>query len=452
MKIFRPFHLALILAMSVSSHVVKGSELPRLPEEVFPQLGDILHEALKQSPRMLVQQLSLEGAEGGEMQAKAGLYPTIGGYYSHQETQDKREDFPGRTIDTSKTYYSVSLNQPVFHWGERKNNARIGEIQKLIVERQYEEAYRGLAIEIRRTYLDLISYKSQLTNTRFAKKLADGALRAGEDRAAKKLISEGEVFPLRINAEQAALGEATLEFSLAYSSQQFEALTGRKAPSFDELPAEVPTQIYYQPTYNNLLSNFLGQREPVTPALEIMRQQIEINTLSYKNQRKRLLPKLSFIVGVSQDEQSYTINSAQKYGVLSQFVGLSVNWQIFDGFATRGAVRSALAQKRQSEESYRIAVESQRRQAESAVRGIELAYRQMAIGDKILDNSQVYLNFRREDFKRGNASEADVNQALASYYSAMVSANNARINFLMKQVEFVSLIARDPLMENVVTK
>src|SRR5690606_29072454 len=131
-----------------------------------------------------------------------------------------------------------------------------------------------------------------------------------------------------------------------------------------------------------------------------------------------LLPKLNFIVGMSQDEQSYTINNAQKYGVLSKYVGITVNWQIFDWFATRGAVRSALASKRQSEQSYRIAIDNLQRTVQNAARNIELASRQMAISDKLLDNSKVYLDFRQEDFKRGNASEADVNQAQASYYSA----------------------------------
>lgn len=442
----------MFLVPLIGSLSCKGNDLPVLPEDVFPELKSVIEQAVNQSPRMLVNRLSLDAASGGRLQAKSGLYPTIGGYYNQQETQDKREDFPGRTIDTSKTYYSVSLNQPIFHWGERRNNARIGEIQEKIASKQYEDAYRALAVEIRNTYLSLISYKSQLINAKFARERADEALRSGEDRAAKKLISEGEVFPLRINAEQAAYGEASLESSFTYTSRQYEALTGQKAPSLEDLPSVVPSQVYYAPTYDNLLARFLGQADPDTPALEAMRSQIEVNRLTYINQKKRLLPKLSFIAGISQDQQSYTINNAQKYGVLSQFVGISVNWQIFDGFATRGAVRSALAQKRQSEENYRAAVVSQRNQAEAAVRNIELAYRQMSISDKILENSQAYLSFRQEDFKRGNASEADVNQALTSYNGAMVSANNARINFMMKQVEFVSLVARDPAMENVVTK
>ncbi|MCC6414713.1 MAG: TolC family protein [Opitutaceae bacterium] len=295
----------------------------------------------------------------------------------------------------------------------------------------------------------MISTKSQLRNARFAQQRADEALRSGEDRANKKLISQGEVFPLRMAAEQAALDVANQENYYAATEQQFKDLTGQPAPAVESLPEEVPTMTYDRVASDSRLNQFLGQNVPDTPALEIMRKQIEVNQLNYLNQRKRLLPKLNFIMGLSQDEQSYTINSGLRYGVLSQYVGFSVNWQIFDGFATRGGVRTALAQKRMSEESYRVAVQNQRRQAEAAIRGIDLAYRQMSISDKILDNSQVFLKFRQEDFARGNAAEADVSAAQANYLSSLVSANNARVNFMLKNMEFVSLIARDPVVGNV---
>lgn len=439
----------LFVGMIAVVSLTRANESPRMPEDVFPQLGAILDEALKQSPRMLLQQLSLDSASGELIQAKSGLYPSIGGFYSQMETKDKREDMPGQTVDTSKTYYNVSLTQPIFHWGERINNARMGEIRSQIAQKRYAEAYTSLAAEIRSVYLNLISIKSQLVNAQFALKQANEALRSGEERAAQKLISDGAVFPLRISAEQAELNVATLESSFLFSQHHLEALTGQPAPALEDIPDEIPPQAYYKPMYDNLLGDLIEQKNPETPALEILRQQIEIDQLTYKNQRKRLLPKLSFVVGMSQDEQSYTINNAQKYGVLSKYVGLQVNWQIFDGLATRGAVRSALANKRQSEQSYRIARDNLQRTAQNAARNIALASRQMAISDKMLDNSQVYLDFRKEDFKRGNASEADVNQALANYYSARVSAINARINFLMKQVEFVSQIARDPAMDKV---
>lgn len=420
-----------------------------MPESVFPSLEQVLQQALSKSPRMVLRELDLRIARGDLQQAKSGLYPSVGGFYSQMETQDKREDLPGQTLDTSKTYYNVSLTQPVFHWGERRNNAKIGEIRASLARKQYGEAYRQLALEIRSIYLSLIGTKAQLASARFSRVLADEALKSGEVRVASGAIAEGEIFPLRIAAEQAALAVATHESNLIFSKQHFAVLTGLPEPTDDEIPDTIPTLVHVRADVDDLLASFLAQGELSTPGLEIMRRQIDIEQLNYANSRKRLLPKLNFTLGMSQDEQSYTLNIAQKYALQSKYVALQVNWSIFDGFATRGAVASALARKRQAEETFRQATDNLQYQAQSAARSVKLAYRQMAINDRLLDSSLQFLNFRRDRFKEGAASEADVNNAQAGYNSALVSATGARQMYLMKVAEFVSMIARDPVMQHV---
>lgn len=441
------FILSLLLLVFTASG--RAEQVSGLPETVFPTLDQVLQQALSKSPRMVLRELDLRIARGDLLQAKSGLYPSVGGFYSQMETQDKREDLPGQTLDTSKTYYNVSLTQPVFHWGERRNNAKLGEIRASIARKQYGEAYRQLALEIRSAYLNLIGTKAHLASARFSRALADEALKSGEVRVAGGAIAEGEIFPLRIAAEQAALAVETHESNLIYAKQHYAVLTGLPEPADDEIPDSIPLLEHVRSDMDDMLASFLGQAEPMTPSTEIMRRQIDIEKLNYANTRKRLLPKLNFTVGLSQDEQSYTLNLAQKYGLQSKYVALQVNWSIFDGFATRGAVASALARRRQAEENFRQSIDNLQYQAQSAARNVKLAYRQMAINDRLLDSSLQFLNFRRDRFKEGAASEADVNNAQAGYNSALVSATGARQNYLMKVAEFVSMIARDPVMQHV---
>jgi len=81
--------------------------------------------------------------------------------------------------------------------------------------------------------------------------------------------------------------------------------------------------------------------------------QIEVEKLTYQNINTRLRPQLNLLIGTSQDQQSYTTNIANKYKVTDYFAGLSLNWTIFDGFATKGSKVSSLARRRQLEQSYR---------------------------------------------------------------------------------------------------
>jgi len=442
-----------LVALLQSQPVWAGGEgpagpRPQLPEDYFPQLQAILDDALRESPRMLLARLDLDAAAGDLTQARAGLYPVVRSTSRLMRASDLRKDRPGQTLNATKTYYDVSLSQPLFHWGEKRNNARIGQIRASIAERNYAEGYRQLAREIRQGYLSLISLKSQLIGARFTREQAEAALRAAEERVKTGFITNGELFGPQIALERAELGEASAESAFIAAREQFEVLTGVPAPTEEELPDELPNIEPNPDSNGSLLAEFLRDPEPLTPALETLRQQVDVARLTYKNQKTRLRPKFSLVVGVSQDEQSYTINNAQRYGVTSRYAGVQASWSIFDGWATRGAVRSSLARLRGAEARYTQAQSATTRQARAAARALELAQRQMQINDRLLGSSLNYLHIRQEDFAAGRVTRDTLDQAQAGYYSARAAANTARLNFLMARVEFLTKLDRDPLLEH----
>ncbi|KXU34035.1 hypothetical protein AXK12_08390 [Cephaloticoccus capnophilus] len=406
-----------------------------------------MDDALRESPRMLLARLELDVADGALTQARAGLYPTLNGFSRGLLTSDIRRDRPG-TVNATKIYYDIGLSQPLFHWGEKRNNARIGAIRASLAERDYEEGYRLLAREIRQGYLRLISLKSQLVGARFGREQAAAALRAAEERVKAGLITGAELFGPRIALERAELSEASAEAAFIAASEQFELLTGAAAPTEVELPEELP-EIQAQAEATGLLfAEFLAEPKPSTPTLERLEEETEIARLTYKNQKTRLRPKFNFTLGVSQDEQSYTINSGQRYGVTSRYAGIQVNWAIFDGWANRGAVRSSLARLRSAEARYTQAQSAARQQARAATRALELAQREMQLNDRLLSSSRDYLQIREDDFAAGRISREVLDQAQSGYYSARTSANNARLNYLMAQVELLTKLDRDPLLEH----
>jgi outer membrane protein TolC len=420
-----------------------------LPEQVFPQLKQIMDSAVTQSPRMILRNLDLMMADGDLTQAKAGLLPSVSGTYQISKAKDDRED-QAETLDTDKVYYNLLISQPVFHWSERRNNARIGELRKHIAGRQYEEAYRVLAMEIRSIYLQLILKKIQVVNIRNERKLSDDALKLAEEKLAQKVTSEGEIFQVRIANDRAQLAEEYAELEFLQLKQSFAALTGQPLPGDDTIPNEIYGLPSSATGVGRLLAEFLGHSEPPVNQALILQRQIEVEDLAYQNQRKRLLPKFNLVAGLSQDEQSYTANVGLKYGVQSRYVGLQANWNIFDGFAARGAATSALARKRQFEASYRHLKDTLAQDAQRAAKQVELAFRQMQINDRLLASAMEFLKYRQGDFQRGLASETDLAGAEAGYRSMFASTVSSRYNYLMRVVEFVSLIGADPVTNGLV--
>lgn len=424
------------------------SQAPLLPEQVFPELQPILTAALRQSPRMIEKNLDLDAAAGELMQAKAGLYPSAGASFTESQTRDKREDIKDR-LDTEKLYYSFSVTQPLFYWGDLRNRAKIGEIRQKIVHRQYAQAYGALAQEIRATYLRLIVQKAQLQATVFSQQQSEQALRLAEDRLKNRVISDAEIFHPRIEVQQAVLNSDRMRDAFADSKRAFRLLTGLPAPEDAAIPGMVGRITIPAGEADRLLAGFLGQPEPKTFATEMMKSQLEIERLNYKIVRTTLRPKFSLVVGISQDQQSYSTNLAAKYGVQSTYIGVSGNWAIFDGFGSRGATRSTLARIRKLEAGYKQLTESLGTDAQRAARQVSYAERQMLIQDQLMDSATNFLQYRKDEFARGTVSETDVAAVQAVYNRELIATTQQRADYLTKFGDFLALIMQDPALNNV---
>ncbi len=418
-----------------------------LPEGLFPGLDAILKQAVQQSPRMLNRALDLEMAENNRVQSRSNILPAVGGYASYYQSQDSRADLAGR-VDVTKIAYNFSATQPIYHWGERRNYVRMGEIQASIAKGQYRDGYRLLAQTLRADYLRLIVQK--LTAKRADDYLVHtrNQLAHEEARLAQKVISEFQIAGVRLAAEYAQLGSERAHFDLEMAQRSFARLAGLPAMADTAIPDAIPTINYSAGTFDRMLAEFLNQKDPPTLEAATFRQQRENEKLNYANQKTRLRPKFNLVLGMSQDEQSYTINVAQKYRVNSLYGGISANWTIFDGFASQMAVRNALARLRQMENDYRDLTERLAQQAQSQVRQINFSARGMAISDRSVIAWEANLKTKQDEFARGAASESDVTEARLALQDARINAGNNRSDYLARVVEFLGTVVEDPVVAN----
>jgi outer membrane protein TolC len=441
-----PLRFALISFAFITSY---GFSQPTLvAEKVFPELQPILATALQQSPRMLERNLDLEASAGDLLQAKAGLYPGVSAYFQDSRTRDRREDIVG-TQKTEKLYYSLSVSQPIYHWGAIRNRAKMGEIRDKLASQQYGQAYAVLAQEIRGTYLRLIVLKVQLQTARYDQQQTEQALRLAEDRLKNRVISDAEIFHPRIAVQQAVLNTDRAEEAFSETKKVFRLLTGVSAPADDAIPVAIGAVKPAPQETDRLLAAFLGHPEPKTFATNFAKGQLEIERLGYAINRTGLRPKFSAVAGISQDEQSYSTNIAQKYGVQSLYLGISGSWNIFDGFATRGAVRSSLARVRKLEANYKQLTETAGADAQRAAHQLKFVERQMAIQDQLMDSATNFLQYRKDEFARGTVSETDVAAVQGVYNREFLTTLQSRSEYLLKFSEFLSLIMEDPAMANV---
>ncbi|MBI2496380.1 MAG: TolC family protein, partial [Opitutae bacterium] len=249
--------------------------------------------------------------------------------------------------------------------------------------------------------------------------------------------------------EQAQLALDRAEFDFQNAKASFVRLSGVAQLTDDAIPDSLPETSHDAAPYERLLAGFLAQKEPPTTEAIVLRHQLELEKLNYANQKTRLRPKLSAVIGSSQDEQSYTLNVAQKYRVNSLYAGFSVSWTIFDGFAASAAARTSLARKRQLENDYRQLTERLAQDAQSQVKQAGFAARNMSIYDRFLFNGRGAFEAVQQEFKRGEKSEADVSLAQLNVYDAQLNAYNARVDYLLKNGDFLGTLMEDPVLANV---
>lgn len=422
------------------------SEIP-LPEKSHPGLETILRSAVQQSPRMVNRALELEIAENDRIAARANLLPSLSASYGYNRATDKY----GTAIGNSsiKTPYSLVLSQPLFHWGERWNNNKIGKIQEKIAQGQYREGYRMLAQQLRRDYLRLIVQKQSVTRALFYKQYMGNQLKLQEDRYSKKLISESEIVFARVNDEQAEIGMEQTQLDYASAKQAFVRLAGLNSLDDEAIPDSVAEQTYSSVPYEQLLAEFLAQKDPNSVAAFNLRQQLDIANLSYANAKTRLRPKVNAVFGLTQDEQTNFAGSGNKYSVASRYAGISINWTIFDGFAAGAATRNSLARRRILENDYHELTGQLAQAAQSAEKQINFSARLMAINDRALASSKGYFRTVQEDFRRGIKSETDVGQVQLNVYDTEIITSNARADYLMKIGEFLATLNEDPIVANI---
>jgi outer membrane protein TolC len=458
MKVWRLLFALPFVAMNLWAQA-PAPTAPILPEQLLPGLDAILKSAVQQSPKMLSRALELEVAENNRILARSNLLPTLNASYSYYKSRDTAEYlYPNpasnskKTYDVTKTPYSITASQPVFYWGERKNLARIGEIQQQIVQGQYREAYRLLAQELRAGYLHLIAQKVALKKAKLNLEFYNTQLKQQEERLAKKVISDLEISVARLNAEQAQIALDRTEFDFDNAKASFARVAGLGTVNDDTIPEWVPAVQYAPATYDRMLSGFLAQKSPPSIEAVTMRRTLEVEDLNYKNVKTRQRPKVSLNFGLTQDIQRNLYGSNADYSVASIYGGLAMYWNIFDGFASGAITRNTLARHRQLENDYRLLTERLAQDAQIQAKLIGFSARNMVIYDRFLDGSQGNLANLQDLFGRGIKSEADVTNAQLQLYDAQLSALNARIDFLAKIGDFLGTVVEDPVVANLPAK
>jgi outer membrane protein TolC len=442
---------AVVLGLLAPVRAQETAVTGKMPEDYLPVLLHLLQAALKQSPQMITSEIGIERGQAGIYSNNAALWPQLSGGVQYAGNRASTENSP---IETEKgLFYNIGLSQNVFAWGALANQSRIGRIDRAISQKNYAQGYLDLANLIRNQYMALIGEKIVIRNDRFSLKLAAAALAAGQQQLKNGQTSAGEINALQLDADGAGLELARAEEVFAGSKRSLANLAGLEDLADQDIPVEIPPPSYTPGAAQALLASFTGEGAQNTIQAQVYEMGIREAELNYKIQKVRLLPKISLGTSYFVQNQTTATNNSTTAPPVSVTIkeltyDVAANWSIFDGYATRGAKLAALAQKRQAEQQLKTYVATTLEQARHAERLLSFAARYMDLTDRRWQSADAIEEHAEAEFKLGSGSQNTVDQALAGLNSADYTTAAGRADFLSQWSEFISLVGRDPIMNN----
>jgi outer membrane protein TolC len=439
--------LAMTLALPAVSRAQDVEVIGSMPEDGIPALKRILEAAMKQSPTMIQSEINVAQAEANVYAGDHSLWPNFGANGNYGTNRSATAG--GASSAASGLYYNVGMGQPLFSWGALANQSRIGRIGLLMARRSFDEAYRQLAVGLREQYMSLILKKLSLRNARFALGLAQHRFDVTNQQYSRGEVSRADYGGAWSGADNANLGVAQAEEDFDSSLRAFQTLAGAKSITEADIPNSIPKPIYNPSLAAALLAELQRDHATSTFQAQYLEMQIHQADLGYKIAKVGLLPKLWFNSGYGV---SNSVNASSSQISQSQVdtltYGASVQWNIFDGFATRGAKLSALASKRLSQQQLENYTEATVAQAEHMVRT-------MKITEHILQNADDGAKYANERFqaqstelKLGNIPPGNIPLAQQDAYNAESQSMASRAGMYTQWIEFVSLVGRDPALNH----
>jgi hypothetical protein len=217
----------------------------------------------------------------------------------------------------------------------------------------------------------------------------------------------------------------------------------------DTIPSELKHPDFSPALADAVLAGFVGDGIESTFQSEVYKMTIRQQDLNYSIAKVRLLPKLAAQAGVSYQNQTQIEGpKVNQIGIQTENYSIGANWNIFDGFATRGAKLSALASKRLSERSRQTYIDQTIDQINDMRKQLGFASRAMHLAE--VHNDLIAAEVKRigDDKSLGYASQSTVDSGLVTLYATEFNMAYARSDYYSRWTEFISLAGIDPALAN----
>ncbi|MEY4940022.1 MAG: hypothetical protein RIQ93_1757 [Verrucomicrobiota bacterium] len=439
------FSLGMFATVAAQPADVAGT----MPEDYFPALKTILQNAWNRSPEKIERELEIAQQEARSYGLNSQRLPNVTAWSDMARNQSAVSGASQSQSTDSGLFYRLELTQSIFRWGELQSRSAIARLSVLMAEKSYAESWRTMAVALRQSYLQLVVKRTALKQARLARQVAADELAVARGRLERGGAAQAEVGGRELNLSEQTVALENTEADFAAARRVFARFAGLKNLEEEEIPDAIPKPAYSAALTTSLLAGLLRDGGRFSFEAEINALRAEEADLNYRIARVRLLPKFDGVASYGLTNLANATNSGvTQTGITTQTVALRVSWSIFDGFATRGEKRQALAARQLYRNRTATASEAALAEAQDLGRKAGFDARMLEFGEIRLQLAIAAERRMEEDRQRGKASQSTIEAVRLQRYQAEVNNAAARANFFGTWSAFVSRAGLDPMLKN----
>ncbi len=416
-----------------------------LPEGLFPELNALLAVALKQSPTIDMGRMRVDEAEGNLESAEGRRKIHLNTYGRATVRNQNRDDISGDTTQ-GLLYANLQLTKPLFHWGSLQAGEEMGELRFDQALGSLFTIKENLLVDVRNLYL-------QLAFTRQSRGLHEKNLELGEKLIGnqERLLDLGQTTPQQLLETRLLLHQfeenlLSTEKYIYYLEDRLGEATGTTilpgALGNLPFPPVMPLVELEAERIRQVLHNSL----PQAPSILHWRKNLEIEKLNWKALRQRTKPKLDLVLGAFQDQVD-TVSTDQFVNRFNYFAGFQVNWNIFDGFETRGKLTSSRARQRIYELQMEQAERALAQEGRQFLREILFLERQMANREKKLSLLRQQIALKEKQVEEGLIPANEYIRETIDFENANIELMRTKVDYLLGISRLYIVMGEDPFLQ-----
>lgn len=299
-------------------------------------------------------------------------------------------------------------------------------INAQIVEIQEKMAFQEVHYQVSNTFFGLQAINQQLAYLQKNEKNMNELIRNMELMQQQGLIIPTEVDKLKINRNSITNGIIKLENTRLQLNQLLSILVGFPEGTTLTIASD---EIISNPTITE-------QTNALRPELELIQLQKQMNVEERKGTYMAYLPTLSFY-GAYNYNYNMKPEDDFRTGIPSAFLGLRLDWTLFDGFEKKNKLKVNAYNKEKiqnqellAKQQLNLATANAKREAELQTANLEMNKEQLRLSERVYDAAKA--QFKAGTISTNELLQADngLQQAQSSLVGAYLSLRQAELSYL----------------------